>query len=82
MPNFSISVVISQVTVILMALRRVAEKGLPKGHSLLRLADFCGDPGMATLIAVPIAFFIFGLNRGRTMDEEMITITDSIKSLL
>lgn len=57
----------------------VAERVLPKGHSLLRVADFGGDPGMATLIAVLIAIFIFGLNRGRTMDEEMSTITDSIK---
>ena len=34
---------------------------------------------MATLIAVLIAIFTFGLNRGRSMDEVMGTITDSIK---
>jgi len=79
MPSFGISVATSLVPVILMALRAVAEMVLPKGHSLLRFAEFFGDPVMATLIAVLIAIFTFGLNRGRTMDEVMGTITDSIK---
>jgi len=51
--------------------------GLPKGHSLLRFAEFFGDPVMATLIAM-IAIFTFGLNRHHTMDEVIDTITDSI----
>ncbi len=34
---------------------------------------------MATLIAVLITIFTFGLNLERTMDEVMGTITDSIK---
>ncbi|SQI46240.1 Gnt-I system [Serratia plymuthica] len=79
MPSFGISVATSLVPVILMALRAVAEMVLPKGHTLLRFAEFFGDPVMATLIAVLIAIFTFGLNRGRTMDEVMGTITDSIK---
>ena len=79
MPSFGVSVATSLVPVILMALRAVAEMVLPKGHSLLRFAEFFGDPVMATLIAVLIAIFTFGLNRGRTMDEVMGTITDSIK---
>ncbi len=56
------------------------DKPVPEGlYSLLRFAEFFGDPVMATLIAVLIAIFTFGLNRGRTMDEVMGTITDSIK---
>ncbi len=34
---------------------------------------------MATLIAVLIAIFTFGLNLGRTMDEVMGTVSNSIK---
>lgn len=34
---------------------------------------------MATLISVVVAIFTFGLNRGRTMDQVMDTINDSIK---
>ncbi|XNM78958.1 hypothetical protein ACLK19_22805 [Escherichia coli] len=42
---------------------------LPKGHAFLPVAEFLGDPVMATLIAVLIAMFTFGLNRGRSMDR-------------
>ncbi|ADN00403.1 gluconate transporter, high-affinity GNT I system [Dickeya dadantii 3937] len=79
MPSFFVSVMTALVPVILMALRAVAEMILPKGHALLPYAEFFGDPVMATLIAVLIAIFTFGLNRGRSMDEVMGTITDSIK---
>ncbi|MBT1490583.1 gluconate transporter [Dickeya dianthicola] len=79
MPSFFVSVMTALVPVILMALRAVAEMVLPKGHALLPYAEFFGDPVMATLIAVLIAIFTFGLNRGRSMDEVMGTITDSIK---
>ena len=45
-----------------MAMRAVAEMILPKGHAFLPIAEFFGDPVMATLIAVLIALFTFGLN--------------------
>lgn len=79
MPSFGVSVWTALVPVVLMAFRAVAEMVLPKGHGLLAYAEFFGDPIMATLIAVLIALFTFGLNRGRTMDEVMETLTDSIK---
>lgn len=79
MPGFAVSVWTSLVPVVLMALRAIAEMALPTGHALLPYAEFIGDPIMATLIAVLIALFTFGLNRGRTMDEVMGTLTDSIK---
>ncbi|MEC5343776.1 gluconate transporter [Brenneria populi] len=79
MPSFFVSVATALVPVILMALRAVAEMVLPKGHVILPYAEFFGDPVMATLIAVLIAIFTFGLNRGRSMDEVMGTIADSIK---
>ncbi|KGD79145.1 gluconate transporter [Pantoea vagans] len=79
MPSFGVSVWTALVPVVLMALRAVAEMLLPKGHILLPYAEFFGDPVMATLIAVLIAIFTFGLNRGRTMEQVMDTLTDSIK---
>ncbi|ECT7997094.1 gluconate transporter [Salmonella enterica] len=69
MPGFGVSVWTSLVPVILMAMRAVAEMILPKGHAFLPVAEFLGDPVMATLIAVLIAMFTFGLNRGRSMDQ-------------
>jgi len=79
MPSFSVSVWTSLVPVILRAGRAVAEMILPKGHPVLAYAEFFGDPVMATLIAVLIAIFTFGLNRGRSMDQITETITSSIK---
>ncbi|WP_261642723.1 gluconate transporter [Erwinia mallotivora] len=79
MPSFAVSVWTSLVPVILMAVRAIAEMVLPTGHALLPYAEFFGDPIMATLIAVLIALFTFGLNRGRTTDQVMATLTDSIK---
>ena len=79
MPGFGVSVWTSLVPVVLMALRAVAEMVLPKGNLLLPWAEFFGDPVMATLIAVLIGIFTFGLNRGRSMEEVMDTLADSIK---
>jgi len=79
MPSFGVSVATSLVPVILMAFRAVCEMILPKGHPVLAYAEFFGDPVMATLIAVLIAIFTFGLNRGRKMEDVMETVSDSIK---
>lgn len=79
MPSFGVSVWTALVPVVLMALRAIAEMILPKGHPVLAYAEFFGDPIMATLIAVLIALFTFGLNRGRSMEQVMDTLTDSIK---
>ncbi|MCQ3782721.1 gluconate transporter [Salmonella enterica subsp. enterica serovar Indiana] len=79
MPGFGVSVWTSLVPVILMAMRAVAEMILPKGHAFLPVAEFLGDPVMATLIAVLIAMFTFGLNRGRSMDQINDTLVSSIK---
>ena len=79
MPGFGVSVWTSLVPVILMAMRAVAEMVLPKGHAFLPIAEFFGDPVVATLIAVLIAMFTFGLNRGRSMEQINDTLTSSIK---
>ncbi|SQB74109.1 gluconate transporter, high-affinity GNT I system [Escherichia coli] len=52
MPSFGVSVWTSLVPVVLMAMRAIAEMILPKGHAFLPVAEFLGDPVMATLIAV------------------------------
>ncbi|NDL64430.1 gluconate transporter [Acerihabitans arboris] len=79
MPTFAVSVWTALVPVVLMALRAVAEMALPAGHVILPYAEFFGDPIMATLISVLIAIFTFGINRGRSVQQVMDTISDSIK---
>ena len=58
--------------------RAIAEMILPKGRFPAG-REFIGDPIMATLIAVLIAMFTFGLNRGRSMDQINDTLVSSIK---
>ncbi|QWA11579.1 gluconate transporter [Sodalis ligni] len=79
MPSFGVSVWTSLIPVVLMALRAVAEMSLPAGHPIRTYADFLGDPIMATLISVLIAIFTFGINRGRTVDQVMGSISDAVK---
>ncbi|WP_282024159.1 gluconate transporter [Commensalibacter papalotli (ex Botero et al. 2024)] len=79
MPGFAISILTALVPVFLMALRAVAEMVLPHNHFLLAYADFLGNPIIATLMAVLIAIFTFGLHRGRTMSEISDTMTVAIK---
>lgn len=79
MPSFAISIFTTLVPVILMSGRAIAEMTLTKDHMILPYAEFLGDPVMATLIAVLIAIFTFGLNRGRSMDEVMDSLSSAIK---
>lgn len=79
MPSFIVSVWTSLVPVLLMALRTLAELILPAMHPILGYTEFFGDPVMATMIAVLIGIFTFGLNRGRSMDQVMGTLADAIR---
>jgi len=79
MLSFAVSIANSLVPLILMALRALVEMVLPRVHRLLHLTKFFGDPVIATLLAVLIAIFIFGLNLRRTMDEVMGTVSNLIK---
>lgn len=79
MPGFTISILTALIPVFLMGLRAVAEMVLPNNHVLLSYADFFGNPIIATLFAVLVAIFTFGVNRGRSMTEISDTITASIK---
>lgn len=49
--------------------------------SLVPTAQFLGNPGVALLIAVIVAIFTFGLNRGKKMPEIMNSITESVSSI-
>lgn len=53
---------------------------MPKS-GLLPTAQFLGNPGVALLIAVIVAIFTFGLNRGKKMPELMNSITESVSSI-
>lgn len=81
MPGFGVSVFTALVPVILMAARAVATIVLPKTSPILSYTTFLGDPVIALLLAVILAIFTFGLNRGKKMPEVMKTVTESIAAI-
>ncbi|MGH4123724.1 MAG: gluconate:H+ symporter [Clostridium sp.] len=81
MPGFGISVFTALVPVILMAVRAIATIVLPKTSPILNYTTFLGDPVIALLLAVLLAIFTFGLNRGKKMPEVMKTVTESIAAI-
>ncbi|MFC7394163.1 gluconate:H+ symporter [Scopulibacillus cellulosilyticus] len=80
MPGFGISIFTALVPVILIAIQAFAEIFMPKSP-ILPAAQFIGNPGVALLIAVIIAIFTFGLNRGRKMPDVMKSVTDSVSAI-
>ena len=81
MPSFRVSVFTALVPVILMSARAIATICLPETSPVLDYTSFLGDPVIALLLAVLLAIFTFGLNRGKKMPEVMQTVTESIEAI-
>ncbi|MGW9019084.1 gluconate:H+ symporter, partial [Priestia megaterium] len=80
MPGFGISVFTALIPVILIAFQAIVEIVMPNS-ALVPTAQFLGNPGIALLIAVIVAIYTFGLNRGKKMSEVMESITQSVSSI-
>ncbi|WP_026486790.1 gluconate:H+ symporter [Caldanaerobius polysaccharolyticus] len=81
LPGFWISLFTALIPVILMALATVAKLTLPENSNIRSVLSFIGDPVMALLIAVIIAIFTFGLNRGKKINEVMKIAEAAISSI-
>lgn len=80
MPSFGISIFTAVLPVLLMTFRAFLEIFFPSSP-LLPTAEFLGEPAIALLISVLLAIYTFGLGRGKSMQEVMKSITDSIGSI-
>ncbi|MEC0302905.1 gluconate:H+ symporter [Terribacillus saccharophilus] len=80
MPGFGISIFTALIPVILMFIYAFMEIFYPES-SLLEYVGFIGDPSIALLIAVILGVFTFGLNNGRSIEDVMNTIAESIASI-
>lgn len=78
MPSFGTSIFTALVPVILMALQAIGKMTLPKDNSLLKVLIFLGDPSMALTISIIIAFYTFGVARGKSVKEIMETSEKAI----
>lgn len=81
MPSFGISVVTALVPVFLMAASAIAKLVLSKDSTLFNILTFLGTPDMALTISIFIAFYTFGLSRGKSMSEIMKVVEDAILAI-
>lgn len=80
MPGFMTSILTSLMPVILIASQVIVEIAAPDS-AVMPFFDFIGNPNVALLLSVLLAFFTFGLNRGRKMDEIMKSLGEAVTGI-
>lgn len=80
MPGFTTSILTSLMPVILIASQVIVEIFMPES-AIMPFFDFIGNPNVALLLSVILAFFTFGLNRGKKMKEVMESLTDTVSGI-
>lgn len=80
MPGFATSILTSLMPVILIASQVIVEIAMPES-AVMPFFDFIGNPNVALLLSVILAFFTFGLNRGKKMKEVMKSLTDAVSGI-
>lgn len=81
MPGMGISIFTALLPVLLIAVATLAEYLLPAGSTTLKILQFAGNPVIAMLIAVLVAFYTLGLARGRSMKEVMGTAAEGVTGI-
>ncbi len=81
MPGMGISIFTALLPVLLIAVATLAEYLLQAGSLTLKILQFVGNPVIAMLIAVLVAFYTLGLARGRNMKEVMGTAAEGVTGI-
>ena len=81
MPGTGISIFTALLPVILIAFATLAEMILPENLWLLKVLQFLGNPVIAMLVAVLVAIYTLGLQRGKKMTEVMDSVGQSISGI-
>ncbi|WP_436857922.1 gnt-II system L-idonate transporter [Citrobacter tructae] len=81
MPSFWNSIFAAVIPVILMAIAAVCEFTLPKTNSVRVFFEFIGNPAVALFIAIVLAIFTLGRRNGRTIEQIMDIVSDSIGAI-
>ncbi|WP_342515107.1 gluconate:H+ symporter [Sporosarcina sp. FSL K6-1522] len=80
MPSFATSLLTSLMPVILIASQVIVQIAMPES-AMMPFFDFIGNANVALLLSVILAFFTFGLNRGRKMQEIMQSVTEAVAGI-
>ncbi|RLL39943.1 gluconate permease [Oceanobacillus piezotolerans] len=81
MPSFGISLLIPLIPAIMISAATIINIFIEEGTFTYELVNFFGSAEMSLLLAVLIAIYVFGIRRGRTMDEVMESFGGAIKGI-
>jgi len=81
MPSFASSLFTTLIPVFLMAAASLTKLTLPKESYITQFFAFVGNADMALLIAVLVAFYTFGIKRGKTMADMMESVQQSAMTI-
>ena len=80
-PGFALTLATMFLPIVLMLLGTIAELVLPKEHALRAAASFVGNPTVALLLAVLLAFWSFGKRCGHTGAKLLAFTETSVASV-
>lgn len=81
MPGFATSVIIPLIPAIMISAATIINMFIDEGTFFHDLINFLGSAETSLLLAVLIAVYVFGLRRGRTMNEVMDSFSGAIKGI-
>ncbi len=81
MPRFATSILVPLTPAIIITLGTIIKMFIEEGTLFFNIVNFFGSAEISMLIAVLIAIYVFGLKRGRNMNEVMDSFSDGIKGI-
>ncbi|WP_026210761.1 gluconate:H+ symporter [Flexithrix dorotheae] len=81
LPSLSTSILTALIPVLLMAISGIFKLILPEDNPVNMIFGFLGNPVISLLLAVLVAIFTLGINRGKKVEEVMNQLTESVKSI-
>ncbi len=81
MPKFSVSLLVPLTPAIIISLGTILKMFLNEDTGIYHVITFISSAEISMLIAVFVAIFVFGIRRGKKMEQIMDTFTDGIKDI-
>ena len=81
MPRFATSILVPLTPAIIITLGTIIKLFIEEGTTFFNIVNFIGSAEISMLISVLIAIYVFGLKRGRNMNEVMDSFAEGIKGI-
>ncbi len=81
MPRFATSIIVPLTPAIIITLGTIIKLFIEEDTTFFNIVNFFGSAEISMLISVLIAIYIFGLKRGRKMNEVMDSFAEGIKGI-